>query len=138
MSIPDAPQTRGEEYLNAIATGDNSGIPDAPQTRMEQYLDVIAKSGGGGGGGTEPLAVEMVMEDGTLELEMEAVDIYNAYPNVYAYMSQDGMEAHFPILFAVSANGEYNFGVSLSTSGSYMINTLTSASGDDYPSGSLN
>lgn len=50
MSLPDAPQTRGEVYLNAIATGDTSGLPDAPQCRMEQYLDVIANNGGGGSG----------------------------------------------------------------------------------------
>ena len=49
MALPDAPQTRGEQYLNAIATGDASGIPPVPQTREEMYLDEIAKNGGGGG-----------------------------------------------------------------------------------------
>lgn len=51
MALPDAPQTRSEQYLNAIATGSTSGIPEAPQTRMEQYLDVIANNGGGSSGG---------------------------------------------------------------------------------------
>lgn len=50
MALPDAPHTRGEMYLNAIATGDSSGIPSAPYTREEMYLDAIAKGGGGGGG----------------------------------------------------------------------------------------
>ena len=52
MPIPDTPQTRQEQYLNAIATGDASGIPDTPQCRQEQYLDAIARNGGGGGGGS--------------------------------------------------------------------------------------
>ena len=45
------PLTRNEQYLNAIATGDPSGLPD-PLTREEIYLDYIAENGGGGGGGT--------------------------------------------------------------------------------------
>lgn len=48
--IPENPITRKEEYLNAIATGDPSGLPD-PITREEVYLDYIAENGGGGGGG---------------------------------------------------------------------------------------
>lgn len=51
MPIPNNPQTREEQYLNAMATGNTSGLPSAPQTRAEQYLDYIAKNGGGGGGG---------------------------------------------------------------------------------------
>lgn len=51
MSIPDTPYTRKEAYLNAITTGDSSGIPETPYTREEMYLDAIAKGGGGGGGG---------------------------------------------------------------------------------------
>ena len=72
MALPDAPQTRSEEYLNAVATQDSSGLPDAPlsrietylaamagedvtlpdapQTRIEQYLDYIVENGSGGGG----------------------------------------------------------------------------------------
>lgn len=49
MSLPNEPVTRGEQYLNAIAIGDNSGIPAEPVTREEMYLDYIAKNGGGGG-----------------------------------------------------------------------------------------
>lgn len=50
MSLP-TPNTRKEQYLNAIATGNAGGLP-TPITREEEYLDAIAKSGGGGGGGT--------------------------------------------------------------------------------------
>ena len=50
MAIPDAPLTRGEQYLNRIATGSGT-IPDEPLTRVEQYLDYIAENGGSGGGG---------------------------------------------------------------------------------------
>ena len=51
MPIPDTPYTREEMYLNAVATGNTSGIPAQPYTRQEQYLDAIAKNGGGGGTG---------------------------------------------------------------------------------------
>ena len=48
MSLP-TPNTRKEQYLNAIATGNAGGLP-TPITREEEYLDAIAKSGGGGSG----------------------------------------------------------------------------------------
>lgn len=50
MALPDKPINRLEQFYNAIATGDPSGLPD-PITREEAYLDYIAKNGGGGGGG---------------------------------------------------------------------------------------
>lgn len=49
MSLP-TPNTRKEQYLNAIATGNTGGLP-TPITREEEYLDAIAKSGGGSGDG---------------------------------------------------------------------------------------
>ena len=55
MPIPYTPYTRKEAYLNAVATGDSSGIPETPYTREEMYLDAIAK-GGSGGGGSSTLA----------------------------------------------------------------------------------
>lgn len=65
MPIPDNPQTRQEMYLNAMATGDSSGIPESPQTREEMYLDAIVKngSGGGGGGGGGPLLVHFTYDE---------------------------------------------------------------------------
>jgi len=51
MSLPENPQSRGEVFLNAIATGSSSDLP-TPQSREEQYLDYIAQNGGGGGGTT--------------------------------------------------------------------------------------
>lgn len=90
-----------------------------------------------GGGGTEPLAVELVREGSTLELEMAAVDIYNAYPNVYMSINQGGAEARFPILYVAPVNGAYHFGVSLSTGGTCAISMLSASSGDEYPSGTM-
>lgn len=49
MSLP-TPNTRKEQYLNAIATGNSDGLP-TPITREEEYLYAIAKSGGGSGDG---------------------------------------------------------------------------------------
>ena len=70
MSLPDNPQSRSEQYLNAIATGDNSGLPASPESRMDQYLDYIAKNGGGGSGGGVLVAhmgeVQEVVLTGTL------------------------------------------------------------------------
>lgn len=50
MSTPTSPNTRYEEYLNAILSGDTSNLPE-PITREEMYLYAIAINGGGGGGG---------------------------------------------------------------------------------------
>ena len=49
MSLP-TPNTRKEQYLNAIATGNAGGLP-TPITREEEYLNAIANSGGGSGDG---------------------------------------------------------------------------------------
>ena len=48
MSLP-TPNTRKEQYLNAIATGNPGDLP-TPITREEEYLNAIAKNGGGGSG----------------------------------------------------------------------------------------
>lgn len=53
MSLPTNPQSRSEEYLNAIATGSTSNLPE-PESRMDAYLDYIARNGGGGGGSSLP------------------------------------------------------------------------------------
>lgn len=66
MPIPENPQSRSEQYLNAIATDDKSGLPEFPQSRMEQYLEVIAQNGGGGGGGGGALVVH-ADENGVLD-----------------------------------------------------------------------
>ncbi|MDU7067838.1 MAG: hypothetical protein E6343_07675, partial [Clostridium perfringens] len=38
------PQSRNEEYLNAIATGDLNNLPDEPASRVEKYLAYIAEN----------------------------------------------------------------------------------------------
>lgn len=74
MAIPEKPLSRLEQYLDATATGDSSGIPERPLSRLEQYLQRIATgdgiaperplsrleqyldaiANGGGGGGSSP------------------------------------------------------------------------------------
>lgn len=44
------PKSRQESYL-ARAAGMDVAIPDKPESRLEQYLEAIAENGGGGGGG---------------------------------------------------------------------------------------
>lgn len=45
------PKSRKESYL-AKAAGMDVTIPEKPESRLEQYLDAIAEGGGGGGGGS--------------------------------------------------------------------------------------
>lgn len=47
-NLPE-PKSRKESYL-AKAAGMDTTIPDAPESREEQYLAAIAEGGGGGGG----------------------------------------------------------------------------------------
>lgn len=79
MALPDAPQTRSEQYLNAIATGSTSGIPEAPQTRMEQYLDAIANNGGGSSGGGDFLVVNFQEQDGVATADKTYTEITSAF-----------------------------------------------------------
>ena len=72
--IPDVPQTRIEQYLNKIATGDGD-IPDAPHTRVEQYLAEIAENGGGGGG-EAVLVNKTVSANGTYNASADNADGY--------------------------------------------------------------
>ena len=48
-NLPE-PKSRKEQYL-AKAAGMGVSIPEKPESRLEQYLDAIANNGGGGGGG---------------------------------------------------------------------------------------
>lgn len=48
MSLPINPESRLEQYLERIATGEGE-IPDIPDSRLEQYLDYLCKNGSGGG-----------------------------------------------------------------------------------------
>ena len=72
-------------YLNAVATGNTSGIPAQPYTRQEQYLDAIAKNGGGGGGSTGG-GVLMIEHDESLgsynKTYREVADAFMAGTNV--------------------------------------------------------
>lgn len=78
MPIPENPQSRSEQYLNAIATGDNSGLPEFPQSRMEQYLEVIAQNGGGGSSGGGVLVVEYIQGDENDYIDATAKELMDA------------------------------------------------------------
>lgn len=43
MALPEAPQSRTEQYLAKIA-GQTASLPEAPGSRVEQYLDYIAEN----------------------------------------------------------------------------------------------
>lgn len=44
MALPEAPNSRSEQYLAKIA-GQSTTLPEAPNSRVEQYLDYIAENG---------------------------------------------------------------------------------------------
>lgn len=56
------PITRKEQYLNAIAGGDND-VPETPQTREEWFLNQILENGGGGDPETIKEAVEEWLDE---------------------------------------------------------------------------
>lgn len=63
-NLPNTPETRREQFLNAIATDNTSGLPE-PVTREEMYLDYIAENGGGGGEGVTPAQVREIIAEQT-------------------------------------------------------------------------
>ena len=141
MSLPEAPQTRTEQYLNAIATDDTSGIPEAPQTRMEQYLDVIANNGGGGG--SAALEVTLTADaQMNLTADKTAAEIYAAKMNVVFTLDVGVGVLTMALLASALASGSYTFIVGTGYgefSGQKMLSVtvLTAASGTDYPSGAM-
>lgn len=130
MPIPDTPQTRGEQYLNAMATGDTSGIPDYPHTREEQYLDYIAKNGGGGGGGVMVVNVSITTEDETTiyTCDKTAAEMAAAMQTGWVVFStlEDGGFFYVLCVSAEFVGGAYRF----SAAGF----DFTASAGTDYPS----
>lgn len=129
MPIPDTPQTRQEQYLNAIATGDASGIPDTPQCRQEQYLDAIARNGGGGGGagGGGVLVVHDV--EGTLDKTWQ--EIHDADFAVIYFSPATGFTA-MVIIGGIAESGYSIYGVAYN--GTTPVERLYSASSaSGYP-----
>lgn len=99
MSLPDNTESRGEQYLRAIATGSTSGLPPFPQSRMEEYLDYIAKNGGGGGSGGGVLKVGMDME--TMALDKTYAEITAGY--AVLCVEQGGMVQYAPLVGSADA-----------------------------------
>ena len=130
MSIPENPQTRSEQYLDAIATGDTSGIPEYPQCRMEQYLDYIAKNGGsgggGGGGGVLVVTAETDTETSTSTLDKTWQEIHDAMlaGGAVILSQDDGLIT--AIMYVGSRNSQY--AVVAGTDGAYVTDTS-----DGYP-----
>ena len=110
------PETREEQYLDAIAEGDASGIPAQPITREEIYLDAIAKGNttvpepvsrkeqylahiaeNGGGGGDITVESLSVTENGEYTAETG-----KAYSPVSVSVPQTTVES-----LSVNANGTY-------------------------------
>lgn len=92
MAIPNEPYTRKEQYLNAMATGNASGIPETPYTREEMYLDAIAKGGGGGGGGGSAdaaLVVGSTTEGSTITLNKTYAEILEGNYCIVVFPGED-------------------------------------------------
>lgn len=137
MALPDNPQSRSEQYLNAIATGNNSGLPSFPQSREEQYLDCIAKNGGGSSGGGV-LVVNIIDGDENSTLDKTWQEIYDALaamPVVVVYSNSiDGYTDQFYVYHA-------HKGMGAAAEKGYLkiysfedgVTTAVAATANDYP-----
>lgn len=147
MALPETPQTREEAYLNAVATGDTSGLPSAPQTREEQYLDYIAKNGGGGSGGGGVLVVTVTDQEVTVAgttttirvCDKTAAEIFEAAqkgPVWFCYpvtqTSHDITMYAYPWFYLEVAmlTNKYEFHTSSSNNMSFVFKA---SNGSDYP-----
>lgn len=120
MSLPENTESRSEQYLRAIATGDNSGLPPFPQSRMEEYLDYIVKNGGGGGGGNI-LFVGATTVDETTTLDKTWQEIMTAVGTGIAVIKKTYGENDITLDYI---NAVYHY-----DGNSY---TVLSVSGDEY------
>lgn len=68
------PKSRKESYL-AKAAGMSVTIPEEPESRLEQYLDAIAK-GGGGGGGSYSAGNAITIENNTISAAVYPEDYF--------------------------------------------------------------
>ena len=145
MPIPENPQSRSEQYLNAIATGDNSGLPEFPQSRMEQYLDVIAQNGGGGSSGGA-LVVTCTKEGSPLPTKITAdktsKEIFDAYAagtavvflNANFFATVVDVDTAATLIYAVYSE-EDGYSFTVMEDGEY---TSLSGGANEYPSLTVN
>lgn len=115
MSLP-TPNTRKEQYLNAIATGDSSGLP-TPITREEEYLEAIARNGGGGGGTTNYNALDNKPQIAGTTLQGDkslaelgiasASAVSDSEKDIYAVMGEMGAKNLIQYPYVSSGNNYY-------------------------------
>ena len=129
MPIPENPQSRSEQYLNAIATGDNSGLPEFPQSRMEQYLEVIAQNGGGGSSGGGVLVVHVDLDTRVLDKTWQ--EIYDA---PFAVLKMEMSANSLATYYVTSVEGEDgNYYIYIKSLDSQQPIIFTTDSPDGYP-----
>ena len=66
------PKSRKESYL-AKAAGMDVTIPEKPESRLEQYLDAIAEGGGGGGGGSYTAGDGIDITNNTISVDTDTI-----------------------------------------------------------------
>jgi hypothetical protein len=66
------PKSRKESYL-AKAAGMDVTIPEKPESREEQYLNAIAEGGGGGGGGTYSAGDGIDITNDTISVDTDTI-----------------------------------------------------------------
>lgn len=66
------PKSRKESYL-AKAAGMDVTIPEKPESREEQYLNAIAEGGGGGGGGTYTAGDGIDITNDTISVDTDTI-----------------------------------------------------------------
>ena len=108
------PLTR-KEFFMAKAAGQT--VPDLePITREEYFLNQIAENGGGGGGGGgggSTIIVEIKGVSPARQIEMKAIDLFNACLNNRVFFHQTaetGYSIYWNIAeMSISPVGEYYF-----------------------------
>lgn len=133
MPIPDKPLTRGEVFLNAVATGDASNLPD-PKTREEMYLEAIAQGGGGGGALVVHVTATTSGNSTIYTCDKTAAEMYAAMQTgvvVIAPYAEDTVTFGGPCSVSLSSLGEYKFGIAPPENNMVVFTTETES---DYPS----
>lgn len=88
-TLPE-PKSRKESYL-AKAAGMDVTIPDHPESRLEQYLNAIAEGGGGGGGTTYTAGDGIDITDSTISATTKGLTKLTEADYDYPVGSEDGV-----------------------------------------------
>lgn len=131
MKTPE-PQSRKEYFLRKIAYPD-APCP-APETREEEYLDAIAQNKGGGGGDDGIFVVGQDVNTGALDKTwQEIADALSAGKRVIAVAMQSAMTVQMLFMFSIVLEGAYGLVAITASPAGVLGVSFTATSADGYP-----